>query len=128
MDSFWDFFWFLCLSFLFFAYLMVLFQIVTDLFRDRTVSGVMKGVWIICLIFVPFITALVYLIARGDGMAERHIETLRHAQESQAAYIQSVAGSGGGSAAEEIGKAKALLDAGTIDQAEYEALKARALA
>ena len=108
MDSFWDFFWFLCLSFLFFAYLMVLFQIVTDLFRDRTVSGVMKGVWIICLIFFPFITALVYLIARGDGMAERHIETLRHAQE--------------------IGKAKALLDAGTIDQAEYEALKARALA
>lgn len=128
MDSFWDFFWFLCLSFLFFAYLMVLFQIVTDLFRDRTVSGVMKGVWIICLIFFPFITALVYLIARGDGMAERHMETLRHAQESQAAYIQSVAGSGGGSAAEEIGKAKALLDAGTIDQAEYEALKARALA
>ena len=129
MDSFWDFFWFLCLSFLFFAYLMVLFQIVTDLFRDRTVSGVMKGVWIICLIFFPFITALVYLIARGDGMAERHMETLRHAQESQAAYIQSVAGSGGGgSAAEEIGKAKALLDAGTIDQAEYDALKAKALA
>ena len=127
MDSFWDFFWFLCISFLFFAYLMVLFQIVTDLFRDRTVSGVMKGVWIICLIFFPFITALVYLIARGDGMAERHMETMRHAQESQAAYIQSVAGSGG-SSSEEIARAKDLLDAGTITQAEYESLKAKALA
>jgi putative oligomerization/nucleic acid binding protein len=116
VDSFWDFFWFLCISFLFFAYLMVLFQIVTDLFRDRSVSGVMKAVWIICL------------IARGDGMAERHLASLRQAQESQAAYIQSVAGSGGGSSAEEITKAKALLDAGTITQAEYESLKAKALA
>ena len=128
MDSFWDFFWFLCISFLFFAYLMVLFQIVTDLFRDRSVSGVMKAVWIICLIFLPFLTALIYLIARGDGMAERHMASLRQAQESQAAYIQSVAGSGGGSSAEEITKAKALLDAGTITQAEYESLKAKALA
>ncbi len=71
MDSFWDFFWFIISFFLLMAYLMVLFQIVVDLFRDHTVGGGMKAVWVLGLIFLPILTALIYLIARGGGMAER---------------------------------------------------------
>ena len=66
--SFWDIIWFIIISFAFIAYLMLLFNILGDLFRDQTL-GWMKAVWIIFLIFVPFLTALIYLIARGDGMA-----------------------------------------------------------
>ena len=73
MDSFWDFFWFIISFFLLMAYLMVLFQIVIDLFRDHTVGGGMKAVWVVGLIFLPILTAVIYLIARGrrDGRA-RH--------------------------------------------------------
>ena len=111
---------------LFVAYLMVLFQIISDLFRDKDTSGWVKAIWIIALIFFPLITALVYLIARGRGMAERQAATVGRMQEAQDAYIKSVAGSK--SAAEEIAQAKSLLDSGTISQAEYDTLKAKALA
>jgi len=70
--SFWDIIWFIIVSFAFIAYLMIMFNILGDLFRDDSVSGWLKAVWIVCLIFLPFITALVYLIARGGGMARRH--------------------------------------------------------
>ena len=80
----------------------------------------------ICLIFLPFLTALVYLISRGQGMAERQAESVGRMREAQDAYIKSVAAST--SPSDQIAQAKALLDAGTIDQAEYEALKAKALA
>src|SRR5947209_17924390 len=69
--SFWDIVWFIIISFAFVAYLMVLFAIVGDLFRDSETSGVAKAIWIFCLIFFPFITALVYFIVRGQGMASR---------------------------------------------------------
>ncbi len=126
MDSFWDFFWLMIMTFLFFGYLIVLIQIVSDLFRDREVGGVIKAVWIFCLIFFPLLTALVYLIARGQGMADRQMSAYASAQKDTEAYIQSVAG--GKSAADEIASAKSLLDAGTITNDEYEALKAKALA
>ncbi len=116
MDSFWDFFWLMITTFLFIGYLVVLMQIVGDLFRDRSVSGGAKAIWIFCLLFFPMITALVYLITRGDGMAER----------TRDSFSQSVGSSA--SPAEEITKAKTLLDAGTISQEEYDALKAKALA
>jgi hypothetical protein len=127
VNSFWDFFWFIISFFLLMAYLMVLFQIVGDIFRDRSSSGVAKAVWIFFLIFFPVLTALVYLITKGQAMTERN---LAHAQATQAqaeSYIREVS-SGAGSPADEIGRAKALLDAGTISQDEYEALKAKALA
>ena len=127
MDSFWDFFWLMIMTFLFFGYIVVLIQIVSDLFRDRELGGGITAVWIFCLLFFPLITALVYLIARGQGMAERQMSAYASAQKQQEAYIQSVAG-GGTSAADEIASAKALLDAGTISNDEYEALKAKALA
>src|SRR4051794_13983585 len=93
--------------------------------RQGPVGG-LKALWVICLIFFPFVTALVYLIARGPGMAERQSTAMDQRQQAQDAYIQSVAGVKSPSA--EIAQAKALLDAGTIDQAEYDTLKARALA
>ena len=73
MDSFWDFFWFILSFFLLMAYLMVLFQILGDLFRDKDTSGWVKAVWILFLIFLPILTSLVYLIARGRSMTERNI-------------------------------------------------------
>ena len=127
MDSFWDFFWFIISFFLLMAYLVVLFQILTDLFRDHQTSGWLKAVWVFFLIFLPLITSLVYLIARGQGMAERNIAAIKTAQASQEEYIRSVSG-GGGSPADEIARAKTLLDSGAISQAEFDALKAKALA
>ncbi len=127
MDSFWDFFWFTLSFFVLMAYLMVLFQIVTDLFRDKDTSGVMKAVWIVLLIFLPILTSLVYLITRGHKMTERNVAAVQAAQHSQEEYIRSVSG-GGGSSADEIARAKSLLDSGAISAEEFEKLKAKALA
>jgi len=124
-SNFWSLIWWFLWAFVFIAYLMALFAIIGDLFRDHKLSGWWKAVWIIFLIFVPFLTALVYLIARGQGMAERSQREAQAAQAAADSYIKQVAGS---SPAEEIAKAKSLLDAGTITQEEYEHLKAKALA
>jgi divalent metal cation (Fe/Co/Zn/Cd) transporter len=113
--------------FLFFAYLMILWTIFSDLFSDRETSGWVKALWVIFLIFFPLIGALVYLIARGRGMQERKIEQMRDMQQMQDSYIRQVAGSGK-SAAEQISEAKALLDSGAITQEEFDTLKAKAMA
>jgi len=126
MDSFWDFFWLLIWGFFFVYFLMILFQIIGDLFRDRDLSGWWKALWIIALVFIPFLSALVYLIVRGKGMAERNAAAFRTAQASTESYIKDVAGTG--NAAEQIATAKGLLDQGTITAAEFEQLKAKALA
>jgi len=124
--SFWDIVWFIIISFAFVAYLMVLFAIVGDLFRDSETSGVAKAIWIFCLIFFPFITALVYFIVRGQGMASRAARQATTVKAAQDDYIRQVAG-GGASPAEQIAKAKELLDTGAISQQEFDALKAKAL-
>jgi type VI protein secretion system component VasK len=121
-----DFFWLLIWSFFIVCYLMILFQIIGDLFRDRELSGWWKALWIIALIFVPFLTALIYLIARGRGMAERQAGEMRKAQAATDSYIQDVAGRS--NPAEQIATAKGLLDQGTITQVEFDKLKAAALA
>ncbi len=92
-ESFWDIIWWFFWVFVFVSYLMVLFNIVADLFRDHTLNGGWKAVWIIFLIFVPFLTALVYLIARGRGMGERSASAYREQQHAADSYIRSVAGS-----------------------------------
>ncbi len=122
--SFWDLIWWFLWAFVFISYLFALFAIIGDLFRDPKLNGWGKAVWIIFLIFVPFLTALIYLIARGKGMGERSAAAARQMQDAQDAYIKQVASS---SPSEEIAKAKALLDAGTITAEEYEAIKAKAL-
>ncbi len=128
-SSFWSlitwFFW----VFVFFAYLMVLFSILSDLFRDSELSGWLKAIWIIFLIFVPFLTALVYLIARGNGMTKRGMAQAAEMRKAQDDYIRQTAGTAaGGSSVDDIAKAKSLLDSGAITQAEFDAIKAKALA
>ena len=124
-----DIFWFILISFAFVAYLMVMFAIIGDLFRDESTSGWIKAVWIIVLIFFPFLTALVYLIARGGGMTERKRAEYEQMRAAQDAYIKQVASEsgGGGSAAEQIAKAHELLSSGAITQDEFDRLKAKAL-
>jgi Na+-translocating ferredoxin:NAD+ oxidoreductase RnfE subunit len=125
MGNFWDFIWTAFLIFAFAVYLMILFSIITDLFRDTVLNGWYKALWILFLVWVPYITAFVYLIARGKGMAHRQHEANERRREAASAYIRDA---GGVSASTEIGQAKALLDSGAITQDEYEKLKARALA
>jgi hypothetical protein len=124
--SFWDVVWFIVISFAFVAYLMVLFWIFSDLFRDQDTSGWVKAVWIVALVLAPFLTALVYTIARGGGMAERSARSAETARQRQEAYIREVAGPSA-SPVDQITQARALLDAGVISAAEYESLKAKAL-
>jgi hypothetical protein len=125
LDSFWDFVGYTVVVFAFAAYLMMLFWVFGDLFRDRELSGWWKAIWVVFLIVVPWVTALVYLIARGKGMTRRSLEAQQQARQQADDYIRSVAGR---SAADQVADAKALLDAGTIDDREYEALKAKAFA
>lgn len=123
-DSFWTIIWWFFWAFVFISYLMVLFNIVTDLFRDHALSGWGKAIWMIFLIFVPFLTALVYLIARGPGMSERSITTYDQQKQAADSYIRSVAST---SPSDEIDKAAKLLATGTITQEEFASIKARAL-
>jgi predicted ferric reductase len=125
MSNFWDLVWLLVSTFVFVAYLLVLFHIVVDLFRDTELGGFAKAMWVIGLIFVPVLTSLVYLVARGSGMAKRQQEALRKAKAQTDSYIRDVAGK---SPAEQIADAKSLLDAGTITAEEFARLKAKALA
>jgi hypothetical protein len=123
--SFWDIVWFIFISFAFVAYLMVMFAIISDLFRDRETSGVMKAVWIVALIFLPLITSLVYLVVRGRGMTERSAASAEAMKAQQDAYIREVAAKA--TPADQIAQARAMLDAGVITESEYMRLKEKAL-
>ena len=124
MSNFWDLVLLMISTFFFVAYLIVMFQIVVDLFRDDRLGGGSKVLWAIGLIFLPVLTALVYIVARGGGMAARSRASMERARSDTEAYIKGVAGR---TPAAEIAEAKALLDAGTINQAEFDKLKAKAL-
>ena len=117
--SFWLFVWI--------AALMVWFRCLFDMFGDRTLSGWGKAGWACLMIFVPWLGTIIYLIARGRSMTERQLEAAAQQQAAQERYIQQVA-STPVDPAEQITKAKALLDSGSIDQAEFNSLKAKALA
>ena len=121
----WDFLWHFLIIFGWIAYLLVLFQILTDLFwRDHETSGWVKAIWVVVLIVFPWLGALVYLLARGKGMAERARAAAVAAKQQTDDYIKEAAGR---SPAQEIADAKGLLEAGTISQAEFDSLKAKAL-
>ncbi len=106
-------------------YFMLLFLVLLDIFRDHKMSGWIKLLWIIALLFFHFITLFIYIIFRGRGMSERQQASAVENQEARQAYIQSMAGT---NPTEQIASAKALLDAGTITQAEFDSLKTKALA
>jgi uncharacterized SAM-binding protein YcdF (DUF218 family) len=115
--------------FLFFAWIMCLFYVFADIFRSRDMGGGAKTVWCIFIIIVPFLGVFVYLIARGGGMTQRSLEQQAQMQQQQAQYVREVvATSGGTSSADQIASAKRLLDEGTITQAEFDQMKAKALA
>ena len=121
-DIIWIFLW----SFFFIVYLMVLFSILADLFRDREESGWMKALWIVLLIVFPLVTALVYLGVRGRGMAERQSRDVADMKQQQDAYIREVASKA--SPADQIAQAQKMLNDGAISQPEFERLKEKALA
>jgi Phospholipase_D-nuclease N-terminal/Short C-terminal domain len=119
-------FWTLIVFFLWVAWFVLLFRIVGDVFRRRDIGGGKKTLWLIFILFVPFIGVFAYLIAEGDEMARRNVQEAQTAQAQFDDYIRTTAGSGG--AAAEIESAKRLLDSGAITQTEFDAIKQRALA
>ena len=125
MDTFGDLFLTTLWIFLLFCFIMVLFYIFSDIFRDHQMNGWVKALWIIFLILLPPLTSLIYLIVNGRGMQERAQAQAEQVQKAQEQYIQQVAGAT--DPADQIAKAKQLLDQGVIDQQEYETLKKRAL-
>jgi len=114
--------------FLFFAWFMCLFWVLGDIFRSKDLGGGAKTLWVIFVIVIPWLGLLVYLIARGHGMQERQLEQAREMRAAQEEYIKSVATPSSGDTASQIANAKGLLDSGAITQAEFEQLKAKALA
>ncbi|NLB46346.1 MAG: SHOCT domain-containing protein [Microbacteriaceae bacterium] len=104
---------------------MALFSVLTDLFRDHTTNGWVKAIWVLFLVFLPFLTVLVYLIARGRGMNERAQQAAASQQKAAESYIRDVAGN---SPTDQIEKAHQLLNAGAISQEEFDKLKSNALA
>jgi hypothetical protein len=123
--SFWDVVWFILITYALVALLMVMFSIITDLFRDKETSGWVEAVWIIALVFLPIVTSLVYLIARGKSMAERSTRRAEEMKQAQDAYIREVASKS--TPTDQIAQARAMLDAGIISETEYERLKEKAL-
>lgn len=113
--------------FLFFSFMMVLFNVLGDLYGDRDLGGWGKFWWTIFIVFAPFLGLLVYVIARGRGMSERQMAKLGAMKSAQDAYIRDAA-SAGATATEQITSAKSLLDSGAVTPDEFTALKAKALA
>jgi hypothetical protein len=125
MSNFWDAVLLMASTFVFVAYLVILFHVVVDLFRDSEMGGGSKAVWIVGLVFIPVLTSLLYILVRGRGMSERQRAALQRAKSDTDAYIREVAAK---SPADQIADAKKLLDAGTINADEFTRLKAKALA
>ncbi|MFE5670702.1 SHOCT domain-containing protein [Agromyces sp. NPDC056523] len=127
MGNLWDFLVWLFWFYVIIACIWIFITVFIDIFRDPSLNGWAKALWVIFLVFLPFLAAFIYLIARGQSMTQRNMERAQAMNAQQADYIRSVAGSGGQSASAEIESAKRLLDSGAITQAEYESLKAKAL-
>jgi hypothetical protein len=118
--------WSMIIFFVWVTWIWMMILILSDVFRRRDLSGWGKAGWTFFLIVLPFLGALIYLIAQSDGMAERRAQDAQGQRAQMDDYVRSVAGSGGPAA--EIDKAKQLLDSGAINQTEFDAIKAKALA
>jgi hypothetical protein len=119
-----SFLWDMLLVFAFVIWFWLLITVFADLFRRHDTSGFAKALWIIFVIIAPYLGVLVYLIVEHQGMAERNVKQMQAQQQATDQYIRSVAGGAAG----EIEKAKGLLDSGAITQAEFDSIKAKALA
>ena len=118
MSNFWDLIWLMVSTFVFIAYLIIMFQIVVDLFRDAELGGGSKVLWIIGLIVLPFLTAIVYIVARGKGMAARQVAAFGRTRVERLLLL----------AEPPSVDQHEVSDKGTINQEEYAKLKAKALA
>ncbi len=121
-----DVLWTMFVFFAFIIWFWILITVFADIFRRKDTSGFSKVLWMIFVIAVPYLGVFIYLIANHEGMTERSMKQAQAQQAQMDQYVKSVAGSGG--AAAEIEKAKGLLDSGAISQAEYDSIKAKALA
>jgi Short C-terminal domain/Phospholipase_D-nuclease N-terminal len=119
-----DVFWTMFIFFLFFIWLTILLRIFGDIFRRKDIGGGSKALWIIFVIILPFLGVFIYLITQNDGMTRRALDRAESQRADMDSYVRSVAGGAAG----EIERAKGLLDSGAITQAEYDAIKAQALA
>ncbi len=119
-------FWTILVFFAFIVWLWILFTVFTDIFRRHDTSGVVKVLWIIFIIIIPYFGSFIYLIVEHKGMTERAIKAQESAQAQVDQYVKSVAGSS--DPADQIAKAKQLLDTGAITQAEFDQIKQKALA
>jgi hypothetical protein len=119
-------FWTMLIFFAFFIWIWLLFICFADIFRRKDTSGGVKVLWIVFIIILPYIGVFVYLIAEHNGMTERALKSQERSRGEMDEYVRSVAGPG--DPAEQIAKAKQLLDSGAIDQADFDAIKQKALA
>ena len=124
LDLFWTMLWF----FLLIAWIWLLISIITDIFRSDDLSGWTKALWTLFVIIVPWLGALIYLIARGDSMQERAMRDATERAKAQRQYIQEVASTSSTSSADELTKLAQLRDSGVITADEFEAQKAKLLA
>jgi hypothetical protein len=123
-----DIFWSMLVFFSWVIWIWMMIAILSDVFRRRDMSGWGKAAWTVFLIVLPFLGALIYLIGNHDGMTDRRVQDVQAQRAEFDDYVKTVASNGGGGAAAEIEKAKGLLDSGAINQSEFDALKAKALA
>ena len=119
------FLWSLIVIFFMVVYFMMLFSVIVDIFRRHDIHGGKKALWLIFLFVVPLFGLLIYMITNGDSMAKRNVREVQRSQQAFDEHVRTVAGGG---AASEIAKAKELLDSGAISQAEFDSIKAKALA
>ena len=122
--SIWNAIWVAFVAFLFINVLLFMFAVIVDLFRDKELSGVTKAVWIVVLVLVPILGLLIYMLVRGDGMAQRAVAEQAAAEESFQSYVRDVAGGG---AASELERASALHASGSLSDDEYASLKSKIL-
>ena len=120
------FFWSMLYFFLFFIWIMLLFRVFADIFRSRDMGGFAKALWLIFVVVLPFLGVFVYLLARGDNMAQHSMEQAQQQDAQMRAYVRETAGTGG--PADEVAKLADLKDRGVITQAEFDAQKAKLLA
>jgi HAMP domain-containing protein len=116
--------WTMLVFFVWIAWFLLLFRIIGDIFRRSDIGGLGKTLWILFVILLPFLGVFVYVIAENDGMTQRAMERAQQQQAQMDDYVRSVAGG----PADEIEKAKGLLDSGAISQSEFDSIKAKALA
>ena len=121
-----DVLWTMIIFFAFIIWIWLLITVFSDIFRRKDIGGGMKAVWIVFVILLPYLGVLIYLIAEHNGMADRSEAQMQQMKAQQDDYIKSVASSA--SPADQIAQAKSLLDSGAITQAEFDAIKAKALA